>query len=86
MDPDLNKYDVEHVCAAHPQDDAGRVGGDLSRRPGRSITRPSTSKTLLRRAAATGVPMGSLVKVLLHVHDHRSAWKTSIRCKAACFA
>ncbi len=29
MDPDLNKYDVEHVCAAHPKM-SKRMGGDLS--------------------------------------------------------
>ena len=64
MDPDLNNYDVEHVCTAHPR---------MSRQEWEEIYReawslyytPEHMKTLLRRAAATGVPMGSLVKVLV---------------------
>ncbi len=64
MDPDLNTYDVEHVCTAHPK---------MSRREWEAIYReawllyytPEHMRTLLRRAAAAGVPMGSLVKVLV---------------------
>ena len=64
MDRDLNNYDVEHVCTAHP---------NMSRDDWQAIYREAWSlyytsghmRTLLRRAAATGVPMGSLVKVLL---------------------
>jgi hypothetical protein len=63
MDTDLNKYDVEHVCTAHPR---------MSREEWEAIYQeawsiyytPAHMKTLLRRAAATGVPLGSLVKVL----------------------
>ena len=64
MDADLNKYDVEHVCTAHPL---------MSQEEWQAIYReawslyytPQFMKTLLRRAAATGVPMGSLVKILV---------------------
>ncbi len=64
MDPDLNKYDVEH-CTAHPR---------MSREQWEAIYRESwsiyyTSKhmeTLLRRAVATGVPVNSLIKVLVN--------------------
>jgi hypothetical protein len=64
MDPDLNNYDVEHVCTAHAK---------MTRREWEAIYReawalyytPEHMATLLRRAAATGVPMGSLVKVLV---------------------
>jgi radical SAM superfamily enzyme YgiQ (UPF0313 family) len=64
MDADLNAYDVEHVCTAHPR---------MSRREWEEIYRqawslyytPAHMTTLLRRAAATGVPMGSLIKVLV---------------------
>ena len=31
MDPDLNNYDVEHVCTAHPRMSRAGVGGDLPR-------------------------------------------------------
>ena len=82
MDADLNKYDVEHVCTAHPR---------MSRPEWEAIYReawslyytPAHMKTLLRRAAATGVPMGSLVKMLLPFRDHASASKRCIRCRAA---
>src|SRR6185312_481492 len=64
MDADLNRYDVEHVCTAHPK---------MSRPEWEAIYReawslyysPAHMKTLLRRAAATGLPMNSLIKVLL---------------------
>ncbi|MGA2129070.1 MAG: radical SAM protein [Xanthobacteraceae bacterium] len=64
MDADLNAYDVEHVCTAHPR---------MSRHEWEEIYRqawslyytPAHMTTLLRRAAATGVPMGSLIKVLV---------------------
>src|SRR5438874_1369063 len=64
MDADLNRYDVEHVCTAHPK---------MSKHEWEAIYReawslyytPEHMKTLLRRMAASGGPMGSLVKVLV---------------------
>ncbi len=64
MDPDLNRYDVEHVCTAHPR---------MSKAEWEAIYREAWSlyysighlRTLLRRGAASGLPMGSLVKVLV---------------------
>jgi radical SAM superfamily enzyme YgiQ (UPF0313 family) len=64
MDPDLNNYDLEHVCTAHSK---------MSKQEWDSIYReawalyytPEHMKTLLRRAAATGQSLGSLVKVLV---------------------
>ena len=63
MESDLNAYDVEHVCTAHSQ---------MSKQEWESIYQeawalyysPEHMKTLLRRAAATGVPLNSLLKVL----------------------
>ena len=63
MEPDLNIYDVEHVCTAHPK---------MSKREWQAIYRdawslyysPEHMRTLLRRAAATQVPLNSLLKVL----------------------
>lgn len=71
MEEDLNKYDVEHVCAAHPR---------MSKQEWETIYRdawslyytPEHMKTLLRRMAATGGPMSSLVKVL-------AAFATTVR-------
>jgi radical SAM superfamily enzyme len=64
MDPDLNNYDTEHACTAHPR---------MSQAEWQSIYHeawslyytPEHMKTLLRRAAATGVPMLNLGKYLL---------------------
>ncbi|MFT4278079.1 MAG: radical SAM protein [Rhodopseudomonas sp.] len=63
MDLDLNNYDVEHVCTAHPL---------MSRSEWEAIYREAWSRyytpdhieTLLRRAAATGIKISSLVKLL----------------------
>jgi hypothetical protein len=64
MDPDLNVYDAEHVCTAH---------ANMSKAEWEAIYRetwslfytPEHMKTLMRRAAATGVPIGSLLKILV---------------------
>ncbi|WP_200847774.1 radical SAM protein [Rhizobium sp. 18055] len=64
MDADLNIYDVEHVCTGHPK---------MSKQEWESIYHeawslyysPAHMKTLLRRAVATGVPLASLVKILV---------------------
>jgi hypothetical protein len=64
MDPDLNTYDVEHVCTAHPKM-SKQEWEDIYREAWSLYYTPKHMKTLLRRAAATGVPMGSLVKVLV---------------------
>ena len=65
MEPDLNRYDVEHVCASHPR---------MSREQWEAIYReawtlyytPKHMETLLRRAVATGVPVNSLIKMLVN--------------------
>ncbi len=64
MDPDLNNYDVEHVCTAHAR---------MSRQDWEAIYReawslyytPKHMRTLMQRGAATGLPLGSLLKVLV---------------------
>ncbi|SEM23801.1 radical SAM protein [Bradyrhizobium sp. OK095] len=64
MDPDLNNYDLEHVCTAHSR---------MSQDQWKAIYRdawalyytPEHMKTLLLRGAATGVNLSSLVKLLL---------------------
>jgi hypothetical protein len=65
LEPDLNRYDVEHVCAPHPR---------MSREEWEAIYReawslyytPEHMETLLRRAAATNMPAGSLIKLLVN--------------------
>jgi radical SAM superfamily enzyme YgiQ (UPF0313 family) len=64
MDSDLNKYDFEHVVADHPK---------MSRAEWQSIYQEAWTlyysrehvETLLRRAAATGVPMMRLIKAIV---------------------
>ena len=64
MDQDLNTYDVEHVCTAHAK--MSKAEWEAIYREAWSLFyTPAHLKTLMRRAAATGVPMGSLVKVLV---------------------
>jgi hypothetical protein len=64
MDEDLNRYDVEHVCTSHPKMTRAEWEG-IYREAWSLYYTPEHMRTLLRRAAATGVPMGSLVRVLL---------------------
>jgi hypothetical protein len=64
MDPDLNNYDLEHVCTAH-----SRMSQDqwkaIYRDAWAMYYTPEHMKTLLLRGAATGVNVSSLVKLLL---------------------
>jgi radical SAM superfamily enzyme len=64
MDPDLNKYDVEHVCTAHSRM-TGKDWQDIYHEAWSLYYTPAHMKTLLRRAKATGVPIGNLAKYLL---------------------
>ena len=65
MDPDLNNYDIEHVCTAHPKMSREEWEG-IYREAWSLYYTPKHMRTLLRRAAATGVPIGSLVKLLVN--------------------
>jgi hypothetical protein len=65
MEPDLNRYDVEHVCVSHPR--MSRDQWEAIYREAWSIYyTPKHMQTLLRRAVATGVPVNSLIKVLVN--------------------
>jgi hypothetical protein len=64
MEPDLNKYDVEHVCTAHPK--MSRQEWEMIYREAWSLYyTPAHMRTLLRRMAATDGPIVSLLKVLV---------------------
>ncbi len=65
MDPDLNNYDIEHVCTAHPKMSREEWEG-IYREAWSLYYTPKHMRTLLRRAAATGVPIGSLIKILVN--------------------
>ena len=64
MDPDLNKYDLEHVCADHPRM-TRKEWADIYQEAWSLYYTPEHMKTLLRRAAATGVSLRSLIRVLV---------------------
>jgi radical SAM superfamily enzyme YgiQ (UPF0313 family) len=71
MDPDLNNYDVEHVCTAHPRMSPTEWEA-IYREAWSLYYTPAHMTTLIRRAAATGVPLNSLCKVL-------AAFATTVR-------
>jgi hypothetical protein len=64
MEPDLNGYDTEHACTAHPRMSHDELVAIYHEAWARFYS-PAHMRTLLRRAAATGVSLGSLGKVLL---------------------
>jgi radical SAM superfamily enzyme YgiQ (UPF0313 family) len=64
MDLDLNIYDAEHVCTAHSRM-SKKEWQEIYHEAWSLYYTPKHMKTLLRRAAVTGVPMGNLAKYLL---------------------
>lgn len=64
MDPDLNKYDLEHPVVDHPKMTRAELQAIYEEAWGLYYTRAHI-ETLLRRAAVTNVPMLSLAKVLV---------------------
>ena len=64
MEPDLNKYDAEHICTAHPHMTRGEWEA-IYRDAWSSYYTPEHMETLLRRAVATGTPVNSLIKLLV---------------------
>jgi len=64
MDPDLNKYDLEHVTQNHPL--MTRTEWEaLYRRAWATYYTPEHMKTVLRRAAAKGISAGNTLFLLL---------------------
>jgi radical SAM superfamily enzyme YgiQ (UPF0313 family) len=64
MDPDLNKYDVEHACAPHPKMTAAEWQ-EAYRAAWRLYYSRAHQETLLRRAMAMRAPMLNVAKYLL---------------------
>ncbi len=64
MDADLNNYDAEHVCTAHARMSAQEWEA-IYREAWTLYYTPEHMETLLRRAAATAVPVASLLKLLI---------------------
>jgi hypothetical protein len=64
MDPDLNKYDLEHVVTQHPRMSKAEWEG-IYREAWKLYYSPEHMKTIMRRAAATGVSAGAAMFLLL---------------------
>ncbi len=64
MEADLNDYDLEHVCTSHPRMSREQWQATYHQAWSLYYT-PAHMRTLLRRAAATGVPLGSLMRLLV---------------------
>ncbi len=63
MDPDMNKYDLEHVVADHPKM-TREEWHDVYRNAWEMYYTPEHMRTILRRAAAAGMGMHRLAAVL----------------------
>jgi hypothetical protein len=63
MDPDMNKYDLEHVVADHSKMTREEWDG-IYREAWDAYYTPEHLRTILRRAAATGMGMSRLLAVL----------------------
>jgi len=63
MDPDTNKYDVEHACTVHPLMSATEWS-EIYDRAWHLYYSPEHIETLLRRAVACGVSTGRLASLI----------------------
>jgi len=67
LDPDLNKYDLEHVTTVHPRMSTEQWE-KLYRDTWKEFYTLEHMETVLRRAAATDVHLGSMVVLLVWFH------------------
>ena len=67
MDPDMNKYDLEHVTTAHPQ--MSKAEWERAYRMAwETYYTPEHMETVMRRAAATRISPGKMMFLLLWFH------------------
>jgi hypothetical protein len=64
MDPDMNKYDLEHVCTGHPKMTPEEFS-DIYRRAWDAFYTPEHVETLMRRAAASGMRPRRIMRTAL---------------------
>ena len=67
LDPDLNKYDLEHVTTQHPTMSADEWQ-KLYRDTWKAFFTPEHMETVIRRAVATGVSAANMTVLLLWFH------------------
>jgi radical SAM superfamily enzyme YgiQ (UPF0313 family) len=64
MDGDMNKYDLEHACTAHPKM-SKTEWEETYRRAWETYYTPAHMETIMRRAVATGISSGKMMFLLL---------------------
>jgi hypothetical protein len=64
MDPDMNKYDLEHACAAHPKMSKAEWEETYTLAWERYYT-PAHMETIMRRAMATRISAGKMMLYLI---------------------
>jgi len=64
LDPDLNKYDLEHVTTTHPLMSKAEWEG-IYRQAWETYYSPEHMETVMRRATATGISAGKMLFLLL---------------------
>ncbi len=74
MDPDMNIYDLEHVCTAHPVMSA-EVWDAIYRESWNIYFSPEHVETLLRRAVASGIDPYKIMLHVLQIHGAMSVEK-----------
>jgi hypothetical protein len=80
MDPDMNRYDVEHVTTAHPRMSA-KQWRDIYDRAWHLYYSPEHVETLFRRARASGIAMGRLVwSICLYYGSYRFEKVHPLQC------
>ncbi len=67
LDPDLNKYDLEHVCAKHPTMST-KQWEKLYRQAWAAYYTDEHIRTVMRRATASGISAGKMMFLLLWFH------------------
>jgi hypothetical protein len=68
MDPDLNKYDLNHVCCEHPRMTKAEWEGAYAA-AWRAFYTPEHIATVMRRAAACGIKPGKVMGLMLYFYD-----------------
>ena len=71
MDPDMNKYDTEHVVTGHPKMTQTEWEG-IYRAAWDTYYSPEHLERIMRRAGATGINLSSLAGTLLHFSQFTS--------------
>ena len=82
MDPDMNKYDLEHVVTAHPKMSKAEWQEVSTRSAWETFYTPEHMETIMKRERAKGINLMPSVLTILLVLDLGPRLKGFIRCKA----